>query len=220
MRVLSVYRKRESQLHVTRAIYFARSAYTRILVGCFSRWHPARRFLIADSVTQLGDIKRQKVRLEALKREAEEERQRAREAARERVLLEFEKGQLGLAGRPSTATTSGADSKERQSCSFVTPRSDSMNALQLEEPSGNFPSIRQPWTTSRRKQKMPRSNKSSVNKPRLSRTSSQTSGSLPSLRHMHLLDRLRPFQISSYKRRVVEESQAIILREYIHGRTL
>ncbi|KAI0797307.1 hypothetical protein BC629DRAFT_1581647 [Irpex lacteus] len=65
-----------------------------------------------DLVTQLGDIKRQKVRLEALKREAEEERQRAREAARERVLQDFEKGQLGLAGPTSVATTSGSDSKE------------------------------------------------------------------------------------------------------------
>ncbi|KAI0089574.1 hypothetical protein BDY19DRAFT_889339 [Irpex rosettiformis] len=66
-----------------------------------------------DLVTQLGDIKRQKVRLEALKREAEEEKQRAREAARERVLQDFEKGQLGLAGPTSTATTtSGSDSKE------------------------------------------------------------------------------------------------------------
>lgn len=46
-----------------------------------------------------------------MKREAEEERQRAREAARERVLLEFEKGQLGLASTPSFAT-SGAASKE------------------------------------------------------------------------------------------------------------
>ncbi len=60
----------------------------------------------------MEDIKRQKVKLEALKREAEEERQRAREAARERVLLDFEKGQLGLSGSISVATTSGSDSKE------------------------------------------------------------------------------------------------------------
>ncbi len=70
------------------------------------------RVLTMHVVTQLGDIKRQKVRLEALKREAEEERQRAREAARERVLQDFEKGQLGLAGPTSVATTSGSDSKE------------------------------------------------------------------------------------------------------------
>ena len=63
-------------------------------------------------VTQLSDIKRQKARLEQLKREAEEEKERAREAARERVLQEFEKGQLGLAASTSVATTSGTDSKE------------------------------------------------------------------------------------------------------------
>ena len=61
-------------------------------------------------VTQIGDIKRQKVRLEALKKEAEEERQRAREAARERVLSEFEKGQLGLAASSMISTSSRLDS--------------------------------------------------------------------------------------------------------------
>lgn len=65
-------------------------------------------------VTQLGDIKRQKVKLEALKKEAEEEIQRARSAARERVLLDFERGQLGLAATGPGATTSGTDSKERE----------------------------------------------------------------------------------------------------------
>lgn len=63
-------------------------------------------------MTQLNDIKRQKVKLETLKREAEEERQRAREAARERVLLDFERGQLGLAAAGPGATTSGAEATE------------------------------------------------------------------------------------------------------------
>lgn len=66
----------------------------------------------SSSVTQLSDIKKQKARLEALKREAEEEKERAREAARERVLLEFERGQLGLAAPTAVATTSGAGSAE------------------------------------------------------------------------------------------------------------
>ncbi|KAL0567668.1 hypothetical protein V5O48_014332 [Marasmius crinis-equi] len=57
-----------------------------------------------DLLTQKKDIKRQKEKLEALKREAEEERLRAKEAARERVLADFEKGQLGLSGRPSVTT--------------------------------------------------------------------------------------------------------------------
>lgn len=72
----------------------------------------------SDKVTQLNDIKRQKARLEQLKREAEEEKERAREAARERVLQEFEKGQLGLAASMSVATTSGTDAKE---CMFSDP---------------------------------------------------------------------------------------------------
>ncbi|EDR01187.1 uncharacterized protein LACBIDRAFT_254899 [Laccaria bicolor S238N-H82] len=45
-----------------------------------------------DLLTQKKDIKRQKERLDAMKKEAEEERTRVRAAARERVLLEFEKG--------------------------------------------------------------------------------------------------------------------------------
>ena len=82
--------------------------------GCVIRKRPISTILISNGVTQLGDIKRQKVRLEALKREAEEERQRAREAARERVLQDFEKGQLGLASTGSTATTSGSDKSESE----------------------------------------------------------------------------------------------------------
>ena len=64
------------------------------------------------AVTQINDIKRQKVRLEALKMEAEEERQRAREAARERVLREFEKGQLGLAATSMISTSARSDPSE------------------------------------------------------------------------------------------------------------
>ncbi|KIK65919.1 hypothetical protein GYMLUDRAFT_93736 [Collybiopsis luxurians FD-317 M1] len=59
-----------------------------------------------DLLTQKKDIKRQKERLELMKKEAEEERARAKQAARDRVLAEFEKGELGLAAAPSKATTS------------------------------------------------------------------------------------------------------------------
>ena len=59
-------------------------------------------------MTQKKDIKRQKERLEALKKEVEQEKARAKEAARERVLADFEKGQLGLAAVPAV-TTSGAE---------------------------------------------------------------------------------------------------------------
>ena len=59
---------------------------------------------IPIAVTQISYIKRQKVRLEALKKEAEEERERAREAVRECVLRQFEKGQLGLAAMYSMSS--------------------------------------------------------------------------------------------------------------------
>lgn len=59
-------------------------------------------------MVQKKDIKRQKERLEALKKAAEQEKVKAKEAARERVLAEFEKGQLGLAAVASV-TTSGTD---------------------------------------------------------------------------------------------------------------
>ena len=61
-------------------------------------------------MTQKKDIKRQKERLDAMKKEAEEERTRVRAAARERVLLDFEKGQLGLAGGPTLASTKSGSS--------------------------------------------------------------------------------------------------------------
>ncbi|KAH9993328.1 hypothetical protein BJV74DRAFT_833540 [Russula compacta] len=61
-----------------------------------------------DLLTQKKDIKRQKERLQALKKEAELEKARAKEAARGRVLADFEKGQLGLAA-VATVTTSGAE---------------------------------------------------------------------------------------------------------------
>lgn len=60
-----------------------------------------------------------------MKREAEEEKQRARQAARERVLLEFEKGQLGLASTSTTGTTTSGSATEpgaakmRSSLSFT-----------------------------------------------------------------------------------------------------
>ncbi|GKV58054.1 nitric oxide synthase-interacting protein [Collybia sordida] len=66
-----------------------------------------------DLLSQKKDIQRQKAKLEALKQEAEEEKIRAKEAARERVLEEFEKGQLGLGGTPgTTGTKSGGDADE------------------------------------------------------------------------------------------------------------
>jgi nitric oxide synthase-interacting protein len=62
-------------------------------------------------VGQKKDIKRQKEKLEAMKKEAEEERAKARIAARERVLLDFEKGQL-FANPDVSTSTSGSDSQQ------------------------------------------------------------------------------------------------------------
>jgi hypothetical protein len=70
--------------------------------------HPSTSRCQTRSVVQKKDIKRQKERLEALKKEAEQEKARAKGAARERVLADFEKGQLALAAVPAT-TTSGAE---------------------------------------------------------------------------------------------------------------
>jgi nitric oxide synthase-interacting protein len=52
-------------------------------------------------VTHRKDIKRQKKELDAWKREIDVEKTKARDAARERVLADFEKTHLGLAARPT-----------------------------------------------------------------------------------------------------------------------
>ncbi|KAI9433052.1 hypothetical protein H4582DRAFT_2061379 [Lactarius indigo] len=61
------------------------------------------------------DIERQKERLDALKKVAEQERANAKDAARGRVLAEFEKEQLGLAA-VALVTTSGTDAPVRTTC--------------------------------------------------------------------------------------------------------
>lgn len=64
-------------------------------------------------------MKRQKERLERLKQDVEEEKARALEAARERVLKDFEKGHLSLCSNLKVAsTTSGSDTKECESSFF------------------------------------------------------------------------------------------------------
>ncbi|EIN14620.1 hypothetical protein PUNSTDRAFT_58853 [Punctularia strigosozonata HHB-11173 SS5] len=64
-----------------------------------------------DLLSQKKDIKRQKDKLDALRKEAEEQKLRAREAARERVLQDFERGQLGLGAR-NEVHTQGKDEGE------------------------------------------------------------------------------------------------------------
>jgi len=61
---------------------------------------------------QKKDIKRQKAKLDALKREAEEEAQLAKLEARERVLKDFERGQLGLGGSVATGVSQKGKEKE------------------------------------------------------------------------------------------------------------
>lgn len=73
------------------------------------------------SVAQKKDIKRQKERLEALKKESEQEKVKAKQAARERVLADFEKGQLGLAAASAAVTTSGAEVTGDESLISFTP---------------------------------------------------------------------------------------------------
>lgn len=83
-------------------------------VACTKGHMFCKECVYTDLVTQMEDIKRQKIRLEALKKEAEEERQKAREAARARVLLDFERGQLGLAAKGPGATTTGAGPESKE----------------------------------------------------------------------------------------------------------
>ena len=61
------------------------------------------------TVEQKNEIKKQKQLLDRLKKEAEVERVRAQAEARKRVLLEFERGQIGL-GLGSTKLTSTSGS--------------------------------------------------------------------------------------------------------------
>jgi hypothetical protein len=113
------------------------------------------------SVAQKKDIKRQKERLEALTKEAEQEKLKAKEAARERVLAEFEKGQLGLAAVASV-TTSGIDAPGN----WVYPCYSGYNLLHFQavEPSENSLSILQRRKSWLRKQRRQHCVKSSVNR--------------------------------------------------------
>ncbi|TBU37098.1 hypothetical protein BD309DRAFT_834673, partial [Dichomitus squalens] len=68
--------------------------------------------------THIGDVERKKVHPEALTKEPKEERKRAREAARERVLREFEEYQLGLAAT-SIVPTSSSKSESSEGVSYM-----------------------------------------------------------------------------------------------------
>jgi nitric oxide synthase-interacting protein len=85
---------------------------------------PPLSTLFTIPVSQKKDIQRQKSKLETLKREAEQEKARAKDAARERVLLDFEKGQLRLAGTsastaPVAKSSANADERAYSQRSFA-----------------------------------------------------------------------------------------------------
>ena len=110
---------------------------------------------------------------EQVKKEAEEERQRAREAAGERVLREFEKGQLGLAATSAISTTAGSDSSERTSRPsivlfhlHVVLHLIRMNDAQLVVRSGSSTLTRQRWRGSPGRRRRLLSGRSSASKRR------------------------------------------------------
>jgi len=65
--------------------------------------------IYTDLLAQKKDIKRYKAKLDDMVREEEEEKLRAKEAARDRVLRDFERGQLGLAGSVSSTAGKAAE---------------------------------------------------------------------------------------------------------------
>ncbi|KAF7327544.1 RING-type domain-containing protein [Mycena kentingensis (nom. inval.)] len=62
---------------------------------------------IADLLTQKKELKRQKDKAEAIKKEMEAEIDAAKAAARERVLQDFERGQIGLGSSLTSGPASG-----------------------------------------------------------------------------------------------------------------
>ncbi|KAJ7603144.1 hypothetical protein DFH06DRAFT_1022582 [Mycena polygramma] len=67
---------------------------------------------VNDLLSQKKDLKRQKEKAEQIRKEIESEVERAKAAARERVLQDFERGQLGLASTSSSSSTAAAPSSE------------------------------------------------------------------------------------------------------------
>lgn len=92
-------------------------------VACAEGHLYCKECVYSDLLAQKKDIKRHQARLEEAAREEEEERNKARESARERVLRDFEKSQLGLA---SGVRASG---KEELSVAASLPASDRTSAL-------------------------------------------------------------------------------------------
>jgi hypothetical protein len=99
----------EKPYHAKKGICSAKNVFIPISVSATG---PGLYFLLKCPVTQKKDIKRQKEKLDAWKREIDEEKIKAREVARERVLADFEKTHLGLAARPTEIETKSGTSTE------------------------------------------------------------------------------------------------------------
>lgn len=78
-----------------------------------------RECVFADLLSQKKDIKRHQTKLEAMAREEEEQKVLAKAAARERVLLDFEKKHLGLSATPRRVA--GAEPEPNSSSSEGMP---------------------------------------------------------------------------------------------------
>ena len=82
-----------------------------------------RECVLSDLLTQKKDIKRHQAKLEAMAREEEEQKIQAKAAARERVLMDFERKHIGLAltsqrtAQSKDATASGMAPTESETLS-------------------------------------------------------------------------------------------------------
>ncbi|KAG6860609.1 hypothetical protein C0995_009430 [Termitomyces sp. Mi166 len=112
----------EGHLFCKECVYTDLCEFLLQMVGCST---------LTLSVTQKKDIQTQKKKLEALTQEVEEEKARAKEAARERVLRDFEKGQSGLSALPSVTGTksSGAADVDERECTVFLYDSNSIQSL-------------------------------------------------------------------------------------------
>ncbi|KAF8610386.1 hypothetical protein BDV93DRAFT_14572 [Ceratobasidium sp. AG-I] len=90
-------------------------------VACGEGHLYCKECIYSDLLSQKKDIKRFKAKLEELAREEEAEQARAVQAARERVLRDFERGQLGLASRRETTAESEKE-KEKAAASSEASR--------------------------------------------------------------------------------------------------
>ncbi|KAG8738262.1 hypothetical protein FRC10_007095 [Ceratobasidium sp. 414] len=83
-------------------------------VACGQGHIYCKECVYSDLLSQKKEIKRFKTKLEELAREEEAEKARAAQAARDRVLKDFERGQLGLASRKEPQTAPNGKEKEKE----------------------------------------------------------------------------------------------------------